>query len=469
MKPSRAVANFDSSTAMLRSLARFLEGKDFPALGNPRLLERAAAIFDVIPERFLEAIYTYAGGLEALSKKALREVRAEPIAEWIASHYPRRHYPAVAIGSSSGALVHLYAALGVPWLPQTLLIPVAQRGVRFEDGVTDLENARDAARDLLEANPEWVLHQMHDPNQDRLMIRRMTYFRVKRRTLGAAYTRFLEESLAPGGTILVPECRLTWPAHDAGERHFFQLGAPGGATKDEYVSGGPRVARYLSKHGSTEERFLFPRCDGERVEAEWGFEPELLRDIEDLAERRGWRIERIVHDEPEDLSPLVADLYEWWYRERGLTQRRLLVESFVLHDPWWTLRLGAIPYWSLFAVEPSQRRLEQFLDARDPYDFIHMMCFQHGVESVGLAPLDGWRRLLARARVEGAWAGLDEKLYPHDFGTFLRYRPALEAIPERHTLPGSLRLADVKRFLRGRSYPGVSWIEPGASDRVRAA
>ena len=304
------------------------------------------------------------------------------------------------------------------------------------------------------------------------MVRRMTYFRVKRRNLGAAYTRFLERNLVPGGTILIAECELKWPAHDAGERHFFQIGAPGGAEKDEYVSGSERVARYLAKHGSKETRFRYPRCDGERVEAEWGFEPELRADIERLARERGWRVERIVHREPEDASPLVADLYEEWYRERGIEPRRLLVESFVLHEPWWTLRLGAVPWWSLFSVEPSLRRLERWLDGRAPFDFIHMMCFQHGVESVGLAPLEGWRSVLAQARVTGAFAGLRDELYPRDFGTFLRYRPALEAIPERHAIPPLLRLADVKRLLGGRSYPGVRWIEsdaPGAMDRLKAA
>jgi pimeloyl-ACP methyl ester carboxylesterase len=41
----------------------------------------------------------------------------------------RVHETAVAIGSSGGALTHLYAALGIPWLPQTLLLPVRQRGL----------------------------------------------------------------------------------------------------------------------------------------------------------------------------------------------------------------------------------------------------------------------------------------------------------------------------------------------------
>ena len=42
------------------------------------------------------------------------------------------------------------------------------------------------------------------------MIRHMTYFRVKRRTLGQAYERFLSDTLPAGGTILVVECGERW-------------------------------------------------------------------------------------------------------------------------------------------------------------------------------------------------------------------------------------------------------------------
>jgi hypothetical protein len=36
-------------------------------------------------------------------------------------------YQAAVIGSSSGALVHLCAALAVPFLPQTVLVPPVRR------------------------------------------------------------------------------------------------------------------------------------------------------------------------------------------------------------------------------------------------------------------------------------------------------------------------------------------------------
>ena len=51
---------------------------------------------------------------------------------------------------------------------------------------------------------------------------------------------------------------------------------------------------------------------------------------------------RVCFDD-EDPSPLVAELYRWWYRARGLAGHRLLVGCFILMDPWWTLRLGAVP------------------------------------------------------------------------------------------------------------------------------
>lgn len=66
-------------------------------------------------------------------------LRGERVAEWMVSQYPQRRYPAVAIGSSNGALVHLYTALGIPWLPQTFLIPMARWGVHPDEPKQDLE------------------------------------------------------------------------------------------------------------------------------------------------------------------------------------------------------------------------------------------------------------------------------------------------------------------------------------------
>ncbi|MFF4618898.1 hypothetical protein [Nonomuraea jabiensis] len=74
----------------------------------------------------------------------------------------------------------------------------------------------------------------------------------------------------------------------------------------------------------------------------------MLADLEELAERNRWRLVRMRFGEPEDLSPVVADLYRSWYRRRGLPGDRLLVESFLLMEPWRALRSGSVPYRMVF-------------------------------------------------------------------------------------------------------------------------
>src|SRR5215204_931993 len=382
---------------MLRALGNYLRGEDFPMIGSmPRsvepLMKALVAVVNGLPRRVREEVYTWSGRSEAVPPKRLEQVRAEDISRWVVSHYPRRRYPAAVIGSSNGALVHLYCALGIPWLPQTFLVPVRRSGVHPDEPVEELQWGREPARVLLAANPELQLHHMFDPNQDRLMARRMSYFRVKRLQLGNTYERFLEGTLADGATLFV---------------------------------------------------------------AEWGFEPALREDIERFAREKGYRMRRVVFEEPEDPSPLVADLYRWWYEEYGLPTNRLLVESFILMEPWWALRTGSVPFWMVFNTESSADRLERYLEVADPYDYIHLMLFSHGVDSVGLAPIERWRSEVRRARKHGGFVGVDERRFPRDFATFVRYHTDLKKIPARLPMPEPLSLSRLDAFLdrSGDRYP----------------
>ncbi|SRR5579883_579436 len=459
---SKAIASFDSASAMLRALARFLHGKDFPGLDiYPTFLEPVAKLINKVWRPLGEEIYSWSGWAEAVPPEDLSDISAESISKWVVGMYPRRSYQAVAIGSSSGALVHLCAALGIPWLPQTFLIPVRRSGIVPGDMEGDQQWGRRPGQLLLQANPELQLHHMHDANQDRLMIQRMTYFRVKRLRLGESYERFLDECLAPGGTILVSDCQLRWPTVQVADRHIFQPGAFGGATPEEYLHGSPRVEEYLARYHAPRESWAAPRPDGESPEAEWGFESTLLQDLERLARHRGYHLRRLIFADPQQLSPLVADLYRWWYRQRGLKSNRMLVESFILLEPWWTLRTGAVPFWMVFNTTSSAELLGQYLDAVDPYDEIHMMLFSHGVDSIGLVPIERWRSLLGRARKHGDFLGVDEKAYPRDFATFIRYHTEIERkIAARYPLPGPLTLSQLETFLtEAGHYHGVDWVE----------
>jgi len=295
-------------------------------------------------------VYRLGSGGEAVPPGELHALSAEAVAGWMVKQYPRRTYPAAVVGSSSGALAHLAAALGVPFLPQTFLLPVAQPRVHPDEPRHGLAAGLGPARLLLDANPDVALHHMHDPNQDRLSLARMTYFRIKRRRLGRAFSGFLTDTLSPGATLLVAECRLRWPVTRLDDRHVFQFGALGGIPAHEFHHGSP------DRRLPTPLRFAPPPvgpppANDEAPEAEWGLDPALLADLTSLAEQQGWRLRRLTFDDPEDLSPLVADLHRWWYHRHGLPARRLVIESFVLLDPRLTLTSASVPYWSKFPVD----------------------------------------------------------------------------------------------------------------------
>ncbi|MFI5489906.1 hypothetical protein [Micromonospora echinaurantiaca] len=459
MKLPRAVATFDSASAMVMSTARFLRDRDTPPMGRPtgRLLRPVAATATRLPVRLRETIYSLASGAEGRPAARMATLDIEDVAARIVDLYPPRRYPAVVVGSSNGALVHLCAALGIAWLPQTLLLPLRQRQVPPDDPMRAVHAFDTTAQALLARNPDFVLHHLHDPNQDRLTSRRMAYFRVKRTRLGPAYERFLNRTLDAGGVLLLAECTRRWPTTRVGERHVFQFGAVGGLEPSQYHEGDRRTAAYLRRYGAGRTRWEAPTPDGESPEAEWGFEPALRDDAIAFARRHGYQVRRLVFDDPEDLSPLVADLYRWWYRQRGLPADRLLVESFILIDPWWALRTGCVPYWSTFPVQSSADALARHLDQSDTYDHLHLALFCHGVESVGLATVDRWHELLRRAAVAGSFAGVDPRRYPSDLSTFFRFQSALRAIPARYPIPEPLSLSQFDRFFaqHRHRYPAV--------------
>lgn len=456
------LADFDSASAMLRGTATYLRGKDFPGLGiAPPAIEPLLMLVNALPPHLQEFIYAQASANEGIPVESLKDVRSEVVSQWVVSQYPQQEYPAVAIGSSCGALVHLYAALGIPWLPQTYLIPVKHPGFEPNDTQPFLEWGIKHAPKLLEANRDLQLHQMHDPNEDYLTSKGMTYFRVKRLRLGIAYERFLENCLPRGGTIFLVECQKTWPTTQISDRHFFQMGAVGGASPEEFLHGSDRVTEFLKRYNSPRQKWDAPAPNGVSPEAEWGFAAALRDDVERFALKRGYKVRRMVYDEPAYPSPFVAQLYRDWYQQRQINTNRLLVESFVLHEPYWTLRTGSVPFWTTFNLQPSLDWLQQYLNNTESYDEIYIMLFSHGADSIGLASIEQWRSVLKRAKQRGEFVGVDEKVYPRDFASMIRYYTDLkEKISERYPLPKALTLEQLDRFIeeKGDRFP-IQWLD----------
>jgi hypothetical protein len=217
----------------------------------------------------------------------------ETMSRWVLSQYPRRQYPAAMIGSTNGAAVHLGAAMGIPWLPQTLLICLRHANDPDEPKQV-MDWGKAPAQRLLANNPGVSVYQMHDPNQDRVKVPRVVYFRLKQTRLSDRYKQFLVENLAPGATLFLLECQYTWLATRVSDRHFFQVGGAGMLSPEDYFDHSQQVAEFLRQHHSSYQYWEPPVPDGKFPESEWGFDPGLRDDVEAFARQHGYRFTSVV-------------------------------------------------------------------------------------------------------------------------------------------------------------------------------
>ncbi|MDT0276110.1 hypothetical protein [Blastococcus goldschmidtiae] len=423
--PEKAVASFDSASAFLTALARALDGRDFPYLGQSRFkvpLVRASAL---LPLGLRRRVYAFVSGREGVPPDRLDQVDLEQVAEWITVHYPSRRYPAVLLGSSNGALSHLAAAAGLPWLPQTLLVPVRRPGADPRDVAAALEFGARHAPALLERNPTIELHHMHDSNQDALSASQMAYFRVKWHVLPRAYQALLTERLEPGAPVIIVRDRSSWPVTRVGSRHVFQYGAQGGMSAEEYAA-----------------EPAAPGTDEAAAEAEWGFAEALGDDIRGWARRNGHPVVEVSYGHPQDPAAGVADIFRDWLRQRGQPAQRLLVSSFIVHDPWRTLTTASVPFWTFFPVRSAAADLAEYLD-RATYEDVDILLFSNGVPSRGQVDARSWEALAARARRRGRLLGVDADAFPADFTAFVRYTSALRSLPTAAASWSPLGVADI--------------------------
>lgn len=459
IEPRHAVAEFDSATAILSATAAALRGAPFPHLGQSARRAFPVRMSWLLPTSPRRAAYAILGGAEGVSPDQTGDVDMAAVAEWVVGHYDTgRRYPGVVIGSTNGAAVHLCGATGMPFLPQTLLIPVRRRKADPDRPDDAMEFGRRVAPPLLDRNPDVVLHHMHDGSQDRLMTRHMTYFRLKWCALPEAYRRFLADCLEPGAPVLLLADESTWPTTRVGDRHVFQAGAQGGLTAEEYIRGSTRLAQFLREDGSHYDRFQSPEPDGISAEAEWGYEPRLGKTVSEWAKENGHSVTYVRLPEPEALSHPVAQTMRRRIRDAGAAGDRLLVESFAMIDHAEAFRTGSTPYWSYFPVDASLQQAKTYLEtmaaAGDPFHDVDVMLFPHGVSSVGATSPSEWaEQVLPHITGHVRFVSGTAQRWPGHFDALAKYGRALSRQPTR--------TRDVEPLAVDRALAGLS------SDRVR--
>jgi hypothetical protein len=415
LDPRRVVASFDSASVLHAATVAALEGQPFPNLGSSAVAGLAVRAAGRLPWSVLRSIYTRIGASEGIDPKRLGDVNLAAVADSFAARYPKRRYPAVLLGSSNGALTHLAAAMQLPWLPDTVLVPVAHVGDPDRPDQA-LEFGRSVAPALLERNTDIVLHHMHDQLQDVLMAERMSYFRVKWRRLPDAYAAFVENHLAPNGTVVVVNDSSSWPVTRVGPRHVFQAGGRGGTPPEGYLA-----------------RPHTPQPDNEASESEGGLDPAFRQSVLAWCDQRGYRYAEIGYVGPQAPAAAVATVMRDWYRARGEPASRLVVPCFILGDPWQTVCAAAVPYWIHFAVQPALQALDEYLDKAGPYSDVNVFLLEHGAESPGIAGPDDFQAVINRHSAAAHFDGLEPGRFPHDIVTLGRYGQVFDQLPRaRH-------------------------------------
>jgi hypothetical protein len=282
----------------------------------------------------------------------------------------------------------------VPWLPDTVLVPVAHVGDTDRPDQA-MNFARSVAPALPARNPDVVLHHMHDQLQDVLMAERMSYFRVKWRRLPPAYAAFIDEQLAPDGTVVVDRDHSSWPVTRVGPRHVFQVGGRGGTPPAEYLA---------LPHA--------PAPDDVVAESEWGLDADFRDDVRAWCAQRGYRYTEIGFDGPQATAAAVATVMRNWYRARGEPANRLVVPCFVLADPWQTICAAAVPFWIFFAVQPALHSVDAYLGEAEPYADVNMFLFEHGAESPGIATPEQFATVVRRHGAAVHLTGWTENAFP---------------------------------------------------------
>ena len=158
---------------------------------------------------------------------------------------------------------------------------------------------------------------------------------------------------------------------------------------------------------------------------------------------------------PEQLSPPVADFYSKWYDANGIPSNSLSIESFIVMEPFLTMVKGLVPFWMVFNTQRSAASAEGYIDKNNHYDNIYLTLFANGIESIGLAPIERWRSLVNKATHYGTFVGVNEEMYPKDFGVFLRYNQELKRLANDYPALASISTEEISDFINSKDGYGV--------------
>jgi len=419
-----SVEGFDSGTRVVREVAEALIGAGRSILEcYPWGSRTFLGFVSLFSERTRIALIDWGMRL-SVGHRARNAGRldVESLSQWCVDQYPQdRRYSAIVIGSPNGAVAHLAALLGAPFLTTSFGLTFRHPTIDNEDHLVYLESARAIVDSIVAANPsdgyELITH--YDPLHDRSIVEIASFVRVKLTALPAAYRAFIDRHLEPGGTLVVVDCTFTWPQYELGGRSFLQVGGLGGIAPETFLERWPLDLPVVA-----------------RAESEWGCPDGFAEAVARFAAERGFELVKIGLDHPWAYSRLVYNAY---LACEGVRSGLLLIDCFNHLNPRTNVEIGVPALWLPFNTTEGPALVEAALRDGGALDRILFTPLPSFAGSPDTASLPAWIDLL-RGYGEVELFAIDSRLYPADPLAPYRFADRMADLRDRLALDRPLRL-----------------------------
>ena len=426
---SPSVEGFDSGTRVVREVAEALTGEGRSILECYPWGSRAfLGLVSLFPEATRIALIEW--GMRLSVGHAARDaghVDVDALFRWCVALYPdERRYEAIVVGSPNGAVAHLAALLGAPFLTTSFGLAFRHPTMDADDAAAYVSSARSAVRAIRSANPQsgYKLIAHYDPLHDRSLVEVAAFVRLKLTELPATYAAFIDRHLSPDGRLILIDCSYPWPQLVFGDGDFLQMGGLGGVAPETYLE------RWPSEHPVAVRR-----------ESEWGCPEGFADSVCRWAEDRGIGVVEIRFDHPWTYSLLARDAY---LACAGVRQDHLLIDCFNHLNPRTNVETGIPALWLPFNTVDGPALVESAL-RDETFERILFAPLPSFANSPDTAPLDAWIDLLGRfGSVEPF--GIGPRLYPADPLAPFRFADRMANLRKEMGLDRPLRL-DVERLM----------------------
>lgn len=430
-----------SSAATLRAVVAALNDAWHVPQQGTTTEKKMAQLAAHLPETLVKKLIAREVQQRALDANLARFVTSQGLARQAVAHYHfiegRIGYPAILIGAPNGGVAYLAALLGVPFLPGHFLLSFADH-TDPDDVVTYQRHGATLIEPILQRNPDLLAVNHYDPVHDRFLIEEVNHVRLKLLALPEAYQAFIENHLAPGGTIFYVDNTYTWPQYRMGDRHMFQVGGLGGFTAEDFLEGSPELNAWLLEQRSSHRGgWALPGREADLVESpesEWGSLPEFRASVKAFAEAHGYEYKAIHGEHPEDFSALAYTAYLWESRLHDRPVNGLLVECFSQINPTAALRANLLPLWMPFNTQDSLEFFARMIPLLPKGLPVVISLLANFTKTPDLPLALAWEKI-ARRVGDVHWIGVHPHRYPMDLASIFDYATDLKAWVEAH--PGT--------------------------------